>query len=60
MLVLQHLTKGSAVAPKTGLAKVAESISYRTQLILLTFLGPAQQDDESDPIRQLKRKYNRS
>ena len=47
------------MAPKTGLAKLGESISYWVQLILLTFLGPAQQDDESDPIHQLKRKYNR-
>jgi hypothetical protein len=48
------------VTPKTGLAKVAESISYRVQLLLLTFFGPAQQDDETDPIHQLKRKYHRS
>jgi hypothetical protein len=47
------------VEPKTGLAKLGESLSYRLQLIGLTFFGPAQQDDETDPIHQLKRKYNR-
>jgi hypothetical protein len=56
---VQHLIKEFTVTPKTGLAKVAESISYRVQLLLLTFFGPAQQDDETDPIHQLKRKYNR-
>jgi hypothetical protein len=44
---------------KSGPAKLAESISYGVQLTLLTFFGPATQDDEHDPIHQLKVKYNR-
>ena len=36
------------------------NISYWTQLTLLTFFGPAQQSEDSDPIAILKRKYGKS
>ncbi len=36
------------------------NISYWTQYVLLTFFGPAQQSEESDPIAVLKRKYGKS
>jgi len=36
------------------------SIRYWTQWFLLQMFGPATQDDENDPIEQLKRKYGRA
>jgi hypothetical protein len=36
------------------------NISYWTQYVLLTFFGPAQQSEETDPIAILKRKYGKS
>lgn len=36
-----------------------ESAAYWSQWLLLELFGPATQDQESDPIAQLKRRYHR-
>lgn len=44
---------------RVGLHPWREAIAYRTRWILLQMFGPAQQDDEHDPIVALKRRYHR-
>ncbi len=42
-----------------GLRRAWREVSYWIQLALLSVLGPAQLDDEHDPIEQLKRAHHR-
>jgi hypothetical protein len=42
-----------------GLRRAWHEVSYWVQLALLSVLGPAQLDDEHDPIEQLKRAHHR-
>ena len=42
-----------------GLRRAGREVSYWIQLALLSVLGPAQLDDEHDPIEQLKRAHHR-
>lgn len=39
--------------------KIRDEIVYHSTYLALTFLGPAQLDDEHDPREALKRKYGK-
>jgi hypothetical protein len=44
---------------RTALRRDVDAAAYWSQWVLLQMFGPATQDDQSDPIHQLKRKYGR-
>jgi hypothetical protein len=44
---------------RSALQRDAHAAAYWSQWALLQMFGPATQDEQSDPIRQLKRKYGR-
>ena len=43
----------------SALRTVVEEVDYRVRLGLLAVLGPAQLDEEHDPIEQLRRRHRR-
>jgi hypothetical protein len=44
---------------RSTIRKIARSISYGIQRLLLQVYGPGDRQGKHDPIRVLKRKYNR-
>ena len=41
------------------LSRIRDQVEYAVRRTLLMFLGPAQLDEEHDPVSQLKRRYHR-
>lgn len=39
--------------------RTKDQLEYAVRRVLLLFLGPAQLDEEHDPVSQLKRQYHR-
>lgn len=44
---------------QTLVRRIRDQVEYAVRRTLLMFLGPAQLDEEHDPVSQLKRKYHR-
>jgi hypothetical protein len=42
-----------------NIAKFRDAVAYWVQWVLLEVYGPASQDGDADPIRQLKKRYGR-